>query len=141
MNQSSKTMSMERIETIKAKLQEISELEDDWDDVGSKAVPSELADKLLDCLIKNFPASLSVPFVAPTSKGGIGLDWNINSDKIVSLEVNGDHLKQGKCFNSVPLSIINISPGAKSSKDSVDFHSEEDWSRIGKIISKLSSSK
>lgn len=123
---------------IKAELESILKLEDTWHEYADKAIPKEMLNSFSSCMLENFPSDLPVPFLVPNHDGGINLDWDINEDVIIYIEVMDNDANREGDFSSLPLHIIDISDGEKVETAKFNMKSQEDWLGIGKLLSSKS---
>ena len=61
---------------VRQRLQEISELGDDWDGYGSPAPSTRALVDSLDALRRFMPRTAAAPAVAPTTDGGVQFEWH-----------------------------------------------------------------
>lgn len=123
----------QRNNEIAHRVKELLSLEDGWDESESKAISKKLASRFLKCFGKNFPENIALPFITPSQKGGLGLDWNINKRKFVSMDLCDNDLGD-EDFSSVIAHCVDIYNPTKSDSFPINFHSKEDWERVGKAI-------
>ncbi len=77
--------------TLEKCLEQLKQLPEGWDSYGACAISPTAIDRARSILVRvTAPEELglSAPFVAPTSRGGVGLEWRFESGRELLLEVS-----------------------------------------------------
>ena len=79
---------------VTLRLEQISALNEGWLDGKGLAPPKDKLDWLAKAFDSNYDSDLPLPYLYPTTEGGVQAEWNLN-DWSVSLEINLDN-QQGE---------------------------------------------
>lgn len=72
---------------VRGRLDELRQLEDGWLDGDGKAPGSDELEWLAAGFDRYYPDDLPIPYLYPTSEGGVQAEWSL-SDNEISIEVN-----------------------------------------------------
>ena len=83
------------LETLRASIAKIANLQDNWDSYGASAISMDLLKSSLDLLSNVIGPKDPLPSIVPTVTGGIQFEWHVNG---VDLEVEIESLGQVKVY-------------------------------------------
>ncbi len=113
---------------VRSRLDELRRLEDGWLDGDGKAPGSEELEWLAAGFDQHYPDDLPLPYLYPTSEGGVRVEWSL-SDYEVSLEVN---LATHRAY----WHLLELETHADRARE-MDLDNENDWAWIASEIRSL----
>ncbi len=72
---------------IRCRLDELRRLEDGWLEGDGTVLGSDELEWLATCFDHHYPDDLPLPYLYPTTEGGVRVEWSL-SDSEISLDVN-----------------------------------------------------
>lgn len=76
---------------LEQRLEQFKQLPEGWDSYGSRPISPkaiDMTESILAKAISDRELGLPLPFMVPTSKGGVGLEWKLESGKELLLEIS-----------------------------------------------------
>lgn len=75
------------IPEVRTRLQELTTLKSNWDSYGSSQIDGEVAQGAFELLQHVMEDDSPIPWIVPTSTGGVQIEWNVNDDCFIEVEV------------------------------------------------------